>query len=475
MKNVMIANLQEGAKSGNDKHKQAESGKLIAYMLAQIDNALSIGWKPSQIIIASNIDFEHKGVSTIKMEMNETCLTGSKTMSMFELFDTGIIDELAWVHDLDAWQISKFKVGDMKDVGISTYSKPKLNGGSVFYRPSAKDIVKELRDIIIERNEDKEEPVLNELLNPKNNAKYADRVTLLDTSYNLGCSGFKKRYQNAEKPIKVCHFHPTNRTAWDTFVRDRELLGYSPVDNRLYSILKERFYPFIKDYNYDKDRGHKGGWERPNFEQTTNPKISDNIEKVIIKPKPKKDKKQEKIDKSSGIWPVKEAKKHKHDYLLAGAIAHTYSPELAFDLGCGDGTYVSILRSCGWKIKGFEGTGDIEEVSKIDDITQIDLSEPQEWKEKADFVMCLEVGEHIPREKEDAFLRNIASVCSKHMVLSWATPGQGGRGHVNEQPVKYIACKMKAYGLEVNEKITDFLRNHSTFKYFKNNILALDR
>ena len=51
----------------------------------------------------------------------------------------------------------------------------------------------------------------------------------------------------------------------------------------------------------------------------------------------------------------------------------------------------------------------------------------------------LEVAEHIPLENEEAYLDNCCKLCEIGCILSWALPGQGGLGHVNEQPNEYVS------------------------------------
>ena len=48
-----------------------------------------------------------------------------------------------------------------------------------------------------------------------------------------------------------------------------------------------------------------------------------------------------------------------------------------------------------------------------------------------DWVICMEVAEHIPREFEHVFLLNLVASAQKGVLLSWGLPGQNGIGHVN--------------------------------------------
>ena len=40
----------------------------LTYIKAQIDNSLAFGWKPEDIIIATNFEFEYNGVKTVIFE-----------------------------------------------------------------------------------------------------------------------------------------------------------------------------------------------------------------------------------------------------------------------------------------------------------------------------------------------------------------------------------------------------------------------
>lgn len=183
------------------------------------------------------------------------------------------------------------------------------------------------------------------------------------------------------------------------------------------------------------------------------------------------------IDKTSGIWSVDTAsRRHSFDPLLAGAIATLYAPMPIADLGCGLGWYCRALSALGWDIvKGYEGTPGIKTCAVYDDITTLDLSVKVIPPFKFDLVLCLEVGEHIPKEREKVFINNVVSFCEKHLVLSWAIPGQGGTGHFNERKNDYIINRIEEKGFIFNKKRTNFLRHHSNLRWFKYTLLVFER
>jgi len=189
------------------------------------------------------------------MDMNKFCLTGSKMFAMDKLFKKGLVKDTVWMHDLDLWQNAPFTCPDFKDVGICTYSSPKFNGGSLFYKPSAADMVEAVVKALVEDKASREEPTINKLFKSDT---YKDRVTVLNNTYNVGCSGYRERCERSEKPLKGLHFHPTNRIAWDTHARNRNGISEeATISKELRDLCKKFFNSTIKRFKYEdfEDRG----------------------------------------------------------------------------------------------------------------------------------------------------------------------------------------------------------------------------
>jgi len=233
MKLFMIAN--------KSKEKRYKFENIDVLLKAQIENSLELGWDIKDIILLSNFDYEFMGVKSVNISLNKKCLTGSKMFGMKYLFDNDLANDVIWAKDLDCWQNVPFYCPDFKEVGIACYSTPKYNGGSIFWKKSAKDIVYKIIDEINKGGENKEEPTLNKILKSK---KYRDRVTNVDNTYNVGCSGYVKRWARSTKPIRVCHFHPYNNIAWETHALDRNGLDIKGVSDRLENLLR-KYYPSL--------------------------------------------------------------------------------------------------------------------------------------------------------------------------------------------------------------------------------------
>lgn len=231
MKNFMVANLS--------KNKRYNFEDLELLVKAQIENSIELGWDCKDIFLLANFDYEFMGVKSVNADLNKKCLTGSKVFGVKYLFDNNLVDDVIWAHDLDAWQNIQFSLPEIKDVGIACYSNSKFNGGSIFWGLNSKDIVERIVGQINDDEENREEPTLNRILKSK---EYNERVTIVNHTYNVGCSGYAVRWQKSTKPLRVCHFHPNNNTAWETHALDRNGLDCHGITDRLESIIR-KYYP----------------------------------------------------------------------------------------------------------------------------------------------------------------------------------------------------------------------------------------
>src|SRR6056297_1660909 len=89
--------------------------------------------------------------------------------------------------------------------------------------------------------------------------------------------------------------------------------------------------------------------------------------------------------------------KQSFDENLANAIHQTFGPRKAVDLGCGLGRYCAYLTSLGWEMTGIEGAN-VKKMSVFQPIYRANLNKPVAIL-PTNFVICLEVAEHVPSEK----------------------------------------------------------------------------
>jgi cyclopropane fatty-acyl-phospholipid synthase-like methyltransferase len=190
------------------------------------------------------------------------------------------------------------------------------------------------------------------------------------------------------------------------------------------------------------------------------------------------------VDDETGIW-------HGSDENLAG---HMESPQLKealtsvfnkkginsmYDFGCGLGGYTKHFIDSGIKCKGYDGNPDTPKLTN-NLCGVLNLAEKFEF-EPLDYVLSLEVGEHIPKEFETTFIENIHNHNTKGCIVSWATlnPYQGGHGHVNNQDNDYIIARFIELGydhdLETQNYIKESIKNGAGFGYLQSGLMAFSK
>lgn len=112
----------------------------------------------------------------------------------------------------------------------------------------------------------------------------------------------------------------------------------------------------------------------------------------------------------------------------------------AIDLGCGVGTWLSVLRERGvQEIRGVDGDWVQRDALVIppDCFTshRLDASDVPTDR-RYDLVISLELAEHLPACRSEPFVRLLTDL-GDFILFSAAIPGQGGVNHVNEQWPEY--------------------------------------
>jgi hypothetical protein len=131
-------------------------------------------------------------------------------------------------------------------------------------------------------------------------------------------------------------------------------------------------------------------------------------------------------------------KRHVHDDNVCDFLMSFFKEENATvaDFGCGNGSYLSKLNESGVECVGYDGnqdtelfTGGLGKTLNLAERADVDI---------VDWVLALEIAEHIPKKYEHIFVDNIHRHNKKGVIISWALKGQGGYGHHNEQDNDYV-------------------------------------
>ena len=178
----------------------------------------------------------------------------------------------------------------------------------------------------------------------------------------------------------------------------------------------------------------------------------------------------------TGFWNITGKQfesEHAYDAPLSNAIvflAKSLGVTKTYDFGCGPGKYTAAFREAGIEATGLDGNPLTASIAncKIQDLTaDFDL-------EPVNFLLSLEVCEHVPKEFEAKLISNI----NKHVapggtiVLSWAVVGQGGFGHVNCQNNDYVISLFEDLGYTYDKENSNNLRKASSLSWFPNTVMV---
>lgn len=160
---------------------------------------------------------------------------------------------------------------------------------------------------------------------------------------------------------------------------------------------------------------------------------------------------------------------HYFDEPIAKVLSEAWQGREVIDFGCGKGRYVKYLNKAGIRCRGYDGNPKTPAFNAECQVAN--LAAPLDVG-PVECVMSLEVGEHIPKEFEQVYLDNLTRHAKHALVLSWAVPGQPGRGHVNCQPNEYIREQLRVRGFEPDPELESRLRKAAWLHWFRNTIMA---
>ena len=129
-------------------------------------------------------------------------------------------------------------------------------------------------------------------------------------------------------------------------------------------------------------------------------------------------------------------------------IIERFSPSSVVDVGCGTGIWLKVFRDLGVEeIRGYDGVWVNPDALVVprDCFVGVDLGSANVLAGRFDVALSLEVAEHLAADSADQYVAKLVGL-SNVVVFSAAIPGQGGRGHVNEQWQSYWARKFAHHG-----------------------------
>ncbi len=133
------------------------------------------------------------------------------------------------------------------------------------------------------------------------------------------------------------------------------------------------------------------------------------------------------------------------------------------DLGCGAGYMLERFAGRGLRVRGIDGSRHARNAAPpglSEAIAVRDLRLPFDFGQ-FELVVCCDLAAHLPPSSADEVVKSIVSHVGGYLFFSSAVPGQGGRYHLNEQPVDYWIKKFESYGLAYEPGLTAKFRLES--------------
>jgi SAM-dependent methyltransferase len=154
-------------------------------------------------------------------------------------------------------------------------------------------------------------------------------------------------------------------------------------------------------------------------------------------------------------------------------------PKTVLDVGCATGIWLAEAQKKGAQtIRGIDGPWVPREELEVEAefFLEHDLSRTNPADvDSYDFAFCIEVAEHLPPEAADRFIDFLTSHADV-ILFSAAIPGQGGTGHVNEQPQSYWHRKFSDRKFECFDIVRpEFWNDPAINVIYKQNMLVYAR
>ena len=143
-------------------------------------------------------------------------------------------------------------------------------------------------------------------------------------------------------------------------------------------------------------------------------------------------------------------------------IAARLQPSSVIDFGCGVGPWLQAWADAGVKdLCGLDGRHVTSEQFLLPFatcFTPVDLTQPVRMNRRFSFAQCLEVAEHLPETCADDLVDSITAA-APIVVFGAAVPGQGGKHHINEQPLEYWRRRFAARNYDCFDWIRPQIRD----------------
>lgn len=146
------------------------------------------------------------------------------------------------------------------------------------------------------------------------------------------------------------------------------------------------------------------------------------------------------------------------------------------DYGAGVGQYGAELKTQMPQLVyyGYDGAGDVEAYTS-GFLQWFDLTQPLN-NPVTDWVLSLEVGEHIPSKYEGMFIRNLHRHNCRGVILSWGILGQRGHDHINNHSNDYVSAVFVELGYMRDSVLETLMRREEgNHRWFQKSVMVFRR
>lgn len=188
-------------------------------------------------------------------------------------------------------------------------------------------------------------------------------------------------------------------------------------------------------------------------------------------------------------WP---APYHFLDSGIARLLQDVVGAASLLDVGAGSGQYGAFFESRKWrrdggrlsvpvpKWRGIDGMPGIEEFTLRRGppgsfVRHANICDPSLSLSPADWVMSLEVGEHLPLSCLQTYVRLLSTTARRGLIVSWARPGQGGHCHVSTRDEAWVRASFGAHGWTPDDELTARARSAAQLEWLRRNTFVLAR
>ena len=127
------------------------------------------------------------------------------------------------------------------------------------------------------------------------------------------------------------------------------------------------------------------------------------------------------------------------------------------DVGAGSGAFAAEVRRRGRRVIACERSRAGRAYSRVQGVDtrsfDLELATPATLPGRFGLAYCFEVAEHLPPTLGDRLVEFLCGL-SPTILFSASRPGQGGLGHVNEQPPEYWTERFASHGYRLDEEGT---------------------